>query len=1176
MNTTHLKKFAQSARKKLIEQVGARLEYVLTTDTAELRERADQISKLKEELNLTKRDLLIEKVAYTWFNRLVALRFMDVNDYQPLGIRVVSPKVGYTLPEILDEAKQGSIPEELEADRKKINALLDGKIPSADPQNEVYKLLLISSCNYLSKIFPFLFERINDYTELLVPDDLVSDFSIVNEVREGMLPEDSTQVEIIGWLYQFYISEKKDEVFASEGKVSKEDIPAATQLFTPRWIVEYMVQNTLGKLWLQNRPTSKLRVHMPYFIESASVTAVDYLKVSSPEEIKLLDQAVGSGHILVYAFELLSKIYEEEGYSQGDIPSIIIKNNLHGFEIDERAAQLAGMALLMKAREYDKRFFKRASVPEPNLLCFKDLRLQNNELQSFLNKIKLNVSNELWRDLVYMRQATNLGSLLIPHSSNSEIESSISKLDKLKIPLDAFEEFEKEELTRSLTQLLLLKQTYHCVVDNPPYMGGSKMNKELSEFVKTNYPESKTDLMACFIEAGLKVVKTKGYLGMINQHSWMFLGSYEGLRKKLIDNVFFDTLIHLGARTFPEIGGEVVQNASFTFWNSEYNNEGRYLRLVDYPSSELKRLKVIEAIKNSSCGWGYNFNQGDFGKISGSPIGYWLGKSIIELFEKSPSIKDMINARQGMATGNNERFIRYWFEVSHSNIGFGIDSIPMAFQSGKRFFPYNKGGDFRRWYGNHSYIIAFSKKDYEVLKSMGNHCPSEQFYFQPSVSWSRIGSGLTSFRFYPTGFLFDQSGHSIFRNNSEDVKYLMAFLNTVAYELLTKAINPTLNLEVGNIGSLPFPQKIDTIQNPIIDELIDISKRDWDTREGSWDFSQHELLRIKGQDLEETFDLYKQCWNNLFFKLHKDEEHLNHQFLDKYELKDEMNADVQLKDISILKEETTIQNDSKLVFNGEEIFSQFLSYSIGCLFGRYSLNKSGLILANQSDSLKDYLEIVGSDNILFLPDDDNIIPILSENWFEDDIVGRCHEFLKVTFGEKEFDKNLSYLEEQLGTDLRKYFLKNFYSDHIKRYKKRPIYWMFSSPKGHFNVLVYMHRYTPDTLNNILNKYLREFIEKLKTRKEYLKHVQVSGSATEQNRAIKESEKLDEMLMDCQEYERDILFPLASERINIDLDDGVLVNYNKFGMAVKEVAGLNDKKAKKQVREFDWIDTSQIR
>jgi len=1182
MNTNALKKFAQEARRKLLDQVSSKLEYVLNTDTTELREKSNQVQKLREAIKSTSKEQVIDKVTYTWFNRFMALRFMDANNYQPIGIGVLTPKDGFTLPELLDEAKQGHIPKELLVKNQHIYDLLDGKIPSANAQNEAYKELLIGACNHLNKVFPFLFERINDYTELLLPDDLTSELSIVQDICDGMRIEDCEEVEVIGWLYQFYISEKKDEVFASKSAVKKEDIPAATQLFTPRWIVEYMVQNTVGKLWLQNKPKSKLREHMPYFIESPSVASEDYLKLNSIEELTLLDQACGSGHILVYGFELLYKIYEEEGYNPNEIPELIIKNNLFGFEIDERASQLAGMALMMKARSYNRRFFRKEV--EPTILCFKDLVLSNDEFKDTFQQISFKLSDELVYDLTNMQRATNYGSLIAPHTSTQELEKVLAVIITKENTSDAFLKYQLEQLKIAVQQLILLSHKYHCIVDNPPYMGGGNMNKILGDYVKTNYPDSKADLMACFMEAGIKMLQPKGFLGMINQHSWMFLSSYEKLRKKLIKSVFFDTNLHLGPRTFPEIGGEVVQNASFTFWYAIKDEKGSYIRLVDDITSELKRTKAIEAIYNSDCGWFYTFNQKDFKKIPGSPIGYWASKRFVENFSKNNSLSEISETRKGLATGNNARFVREWFEVTLRNIGFNCGSRVIAKESNCTWFPMNDGGSSRRWYGNNGSIVNW-KNDGNLLCNLKTEDGKRiratnlnlDYIFRPLISWSQISSGGFTARISNEGFLFSNAGTALFvdESNEEQLITILGLLNSKIASKSLEIISPTLNFNPGEIAKIPFVKNNDACGT--VKRNIENNMFEWNSRENSWDFNLNELIRIKGLDLEETYDLYQQYWKNKFYQLHKNEEELNRKFIEIYGLQDELTSEVPLEEITILKEETKIVNN-QLVFQADEVFQQFMSYAVGCMFGRYSLDREGLILANQGENLQDYLEKVAltEDKLSFTPDDDNIIPILDDEWFEDDIVGRFYEFLKASFGTANFDKNLAFVEECLGKDVRKYFIKDFYADHIKRYKKRPIYWMFSSPKGSFNVLIYLHRYTPDTLNKILNGYLIEYRGKLSTRMEFLDHLIVSGSSSEQTKAQKEKDKLRLIVLELQEYERDSIRPLATERISIDLDEGVLVNYNKFGNAIKEVKGLNDKVTKKKVKGFDWIDKSQIR
>jgi hypothetical protein len=1210
MNTNQLKKFAQEARRKLIDQVASRLNYVLNTDSAELREKSAAISNLREALKNVTKEQLIDKVAYTWFNRFVALRFMDVNDYQPNGVRVVSTLEGFTTPEILDEAKRGHIHDEIQVDRRKIGDLLDGRIPSSNAQNEVYKLLLTGVCNHLHKTFPFLFERIDDYTELLLPDDLTSEFSIIQDIRNGMSKEDCKEVEIIGWLYQFYISEKKDEVFASKDKVKKEDIPAATQLFTPRWIVEYMVQNTVGKLWLLNNPTSGLKDHMPYYIESAEKDN-DFLKIDSVEEITLLDQACGSGHILVYGFELLTKIYEEEGYNTSEIPQLIINKNLFGFEIDERAAQLSGFALLMKAREYNRRVFRKEL--KPNILCYKDLKLTEEEIKETFTQLKVELTDELLFDLKNIQQATNLGSLISPHSDTTSIQTVIDKVISSKSSSDVFLRYRLEELEASLEHLLLLSNKYHCVVDNPPYMGGGKMNKILGDYVKSNYPNSKSDLMTCFMESGWNTIHNNGYLGMINLPSWLFLSSFEKLRDILVNDKHIDSLLHMGRGIFGVDWG----STSFIVKNGGSNATGQYFKLHKrnfqhlYPedirdiflkSLEDTSVKIdydkyregggVSTVENLVSDKGltvsYTINQKDFSKIPGSPIGYWLSNFEYKLFDNSNFIGSLGQVRGGMTSANNAMFLRLWFEISDLSFGKCLEK-PEAIESNFKWFPYNKGGSERKWFGNMEYVIDWYKDGSNIKNYKLNQAKLKPKYntaiaalsciFKEHLSWSFVSSGTFSLRKYPIGFLFDVAGSSIFLQNKNTESYVLSLMNSKVVKRYLNLFNPTLNFQPGNIASVPFIYNVtkkDEIEK-CEKFLVKTNILEWNSRETSWDFIGNELIHQKSKELSESYDLYKQFWTNNFFQIHKKEEELNRQFIKIYGLEDEITPDVSLEDITILKEETSIVN-GELVFDQEEVLSQFISYAVGCMFGRYSLDKEGLILANQGETLQDYLLKVEKQEseLSFIPDDDNIIPVLDDEWFEDDIVGRFYAFLKASFGEQNFERNLSFVEDSLGKDIRKYFVKDFYKDHIKRYKKRPIYWMFSSPKGSFNVLVYMHRYAPDTLNQVLNGYLNEYREKLKTRIETLDHLMISGSPSEQNKASKEKDKIQLVLLELQEYERETLYPLATERISIDLDDGVLVNYNKFGDAIAAVAGLNDKKAKEKVKKFDWIDTTMIR
>ena len=1201
MNSSNLKRFAQLARRKLITQVSARLELVLTTDSSELREKAGQLRMLREEINRSSKALVIDKVAYTWFNRLMALRFMDVNDYQPLNIRVVTPADGHTLPEILQEAKQGHIPDELPVKKQHIFDLLDGRIPAANAQNEAYKELLIGVCNHLHKVFPFMFERINDYTELLLPDDLTSAYSIVNDIREGMLPDDCKEVEIIGWLYQFYISERKDELINAKKKYKADEIAPVTQLFTPKWIVQYMVDNTLGQLWSEARPSSKLINSLSFYIKPANPELIPKRIIRSPEDIGFMDPCVGSAHILCYAFDLFYKIYEEEGYNPGEIPGLIITKNLFGIDIDDRAAQIAAFAVMMKGRQYSRRVFRNGI--EPNIIS-----LQNDSSNSKFLHAKI------------------FGSLI-----------KISKQDMDAINDEENTLFSHTNMHMKL-QAKMLAEQYDIVVTNPPYLNSSYMEDNLKKFIEKEYASTKSDLFASFIIRIRTMVKPDGLIGYISPYVWMFISSYENLRREVIENTTIASLIQLEYNAFEPA---CVPVATFTLRNQKIPDyKGSYIKLSDFKGHENQAPKTLQAIQNPNCGWFYTANQHSFEKIPGNPIGYWLSNKVYETFQGS-QVGDIAPVRKGNSTSNNHRFLRLGHEINNLNHSIRLTNIKASLDSNKYWIPYNKGGGYRRWYGFQEYVINWKNDAEEIRAIKTSVVTNEKFYMKPGLTWSTITSSQFSLRLFEEGFIFDNGGCCLFVEYDSIKNYILGAMNGKVFQFLLSGINPTLNFQSGEVSKFPinFTDETDDISN-IVQLCINISKTDWNASETSWDFLQNELIRCKsncGQNcaeldllddedqkeilamrdvptdsnlLEHCYNAYQSEWSRNFFQLHQNEEELNRQFIEIYGLQEELTPDVPLEEITILQQEldrtalAKLNNKLKrepgsfkvlnydeitLPFDAKEVMAQFISYAVGCMFGRYSLDKEGLILANQGETLDDYLNkladttnqqpIANSQQPIattFLPDDDNIIPVLDDEWFEDDIVNRFYAFLKVTFGKENFEKNLAFIENSLGKNIRKYFAKDLYPDHIKRYKKRPIYWQFSSPKGSFNVLIYMHRYTPDTINNILNKYLRQLLEKLNNQLEQLNHQKNTGSLSEQNRADKEIDKLKRIVLELQEYERDIIYPLATERIPIDLDDGVLVNYNKLGRALKEVTGLNDKATKQKVKEFDWIDNSQIR
>jgi type II restriction/modification system DNA methylase subunit YeeA len=1139
MNTNALKKFAQEARRKLMALISARLEFVLSTDSSFIREKADQVEKLKKAIHSSSKEQIIEKVTYTWFNRFMALRFMDVNDYQPIDIRVLTPKDNFTLPAILDEAKQGNIPDELKVDKQRIFDLLDGKIPSTNGQNEAYKELLIGACNHLNSVFPFLFERINDYTELLLPDDLTSELSIIQDMRDGMSTEDCSEVEVIGWLYQFYISEKNVELISSKKVYKKDELAPASQLFTPKWIVQYMVDNTLGQVWSEINPETKVTSSLEYYIKPVYLEKLEKREKKSIEEIKFFEPCTGSGHILAYAFDVFYKIYEEEGYNPNEIPELIITKNLFGVDIDQRAAQLASFVLLMKGRQKSRRFLRAVESKniQPNISFYQDFEFDNK-----------------------FKNATSIGSL---------IQIDTEEFNNFKIEKGSLFAEKQEEL-----QILykLLGQRYDVVVTNPPYISSSRLESTLKQYVEVTYPETKSDLFATFILRCLELCNEDGLTGYMTPFVWMFISSYEELREIIINNHFINNLVQLEYSGFD---GATVPICTFTLRNKSINDsEGSYIRLTDFKGSQNQAPKTLEAIKNPNCGWLYYSKQKNFNRINGFLLGYWLNENQIISLELDNSLEDEGVTRRGLQTGDSTRFIRYWHEINF------VDFIlPFNYKENiiGKWFVLNSGGDFRRWYGNLNNVVNWQFNGRDIRSTGKAIIPSEYLYFKTAIVWNKITSSTLGFRQQQSGIIPGDASPAYFPNDKESIFYTLGFLNSKIVNPFLSLFAPTLNAQVGDLKKIPIMYKNKITIEEVVKKTIEISEQEWHSKICSWSFSGHHFIKLKGQDLEETYELYKLYWKNKFFQLHKNEEELNRLFIEIYDLQDELTPYVRLEDITILKEETLIEN-GQLVFKSNEVFAEFMSYAVGCMFGRYSLEKEGVMLANQGETLEDYLLKVDINdvNASFIPDEDNIIPILDDEWFEDDIVGRFYAFLKASFGKENFDKNLAFVEECLGKDIRKYFVKDFYADHIKRYKKRPIYWMFSSPKGAFNVLIYMHRYTPDTLNKILNNYLVEYKEKLSVNMERLNHLIVSGSSQEQTKAQKEKDKLRLVLVELNEYERDVLRPMALERIAIDLNDGVLVNYNKFGRVIKEVKGLNDTDTKKKVKEFDWIDVNEIK
>ena len=1162
-NTAALKIFAQQTRIKLLSLIRTKLDFVLTQDTAELRGYEKQITNLKDQIQAKGKDIVVEEVAYTWFNRVMALRYMDANGYTtPM---VVTPTAGQMRPEVLQEAMSGSVDENLRITSEDLNL----------PETKLYRKLLVATCNQLGISMPFLFKHISDYTELLLPDDLLSEQSFVSDIRRGMTDEDCQNVEVMGWLYQFYITDRKADAEVKKtkkGGLKSDEQAAATQLFTPHWVVRYMVENSLGRIWMTLHPDSRLIEDMPYYIPTpAGQTDTMPEDIHSASDIKFIDPCMGSGHILVYAFDLFCKMYEEEGYQTREIPSLILTNNIYGIDIDPRCQQLASLALTMKSRAYHSRYLRKPIMPNA-------IALQTIDRETIASTGAWSRQSTMWQ----FENVDTIGSLLQidpKESANIQVESGFFG--------------ERQQLLK--TQAEYLSQKYHCVVTNPPYLGKGFCDV-LKNYIQSHYPNSKADTMATFMERCLDYAPVNGKVAMINMQSWMFLSSYENLRNDLLNKYNIDSLLHLGPHAFDEIGGEVVQCTTFTIAKHNPSNDGGiYYRLVDGRNSSEKE----NAFLRRENGF-YGISQSNFEKIPGSPIGYWVSENIRETFTRNLPLSAVANPCVGLQTADNGRFLRSWFEVNIDRIGFGHKNAASAAESGKKWFPYNKGGAFRKWYGNQEYIVNWENDGTEIRNFKGSVVRNPTTYFKNSISWSKISAGSIAFRSYPNGFIYDVAGTSLFPFDEDKYNYYIGVVNSNTIRHILKIMSPTLNFEVGQIATLPIADNNSASISDCVSNCIATSKLDWDAHETSWDFQMNELLSIDEEtyfknlhwigeksfrktgryklidaaatQLESLYwrvEQYKLKWERIFYQLHDNEEELNRQFIEIYGLQDELTPDVPFNEVTILQKSEINIVDGEIVWNEGIIIKQLISYLIGCFMGRYSIDKPGLIIASQHQELTTLgVKVEGIENGAegrLEIDDDGIVPILAGEYFSDDMTVRIEQAIKTIFGEQHFHENLNYINEKLGKPLREYLFKDFYSDHIdgKMYQKRPIYWMFSSKmgdrrkKGYFKALVYMHRIESDTLSKLHADYVVPYIAKIE--QQHLEAEDLSMrddlSQAQRNRARKSAEEYADQIRELKDFEQ-VLVQMASQRLSIDLDDGVRVNYPKFYPLVESIKGLD--------------------
>lgn len=1178
VNTAALKTFAPAMRRQLLEAVGRKLDLLLNSQTPDtLSTYAKQIAELREQ-EAENREQLLERVAYTWFNRLCALRYLDARGWHPFGCKVLMPAAeGETQPELLKLMRAGSLPAEMKplTNEVRLHELLDGQVPpaisGADPQGEVYRELVLASSRSYHQLLPELFEGLDDASELLLPDDLLSEGSIAGGFRSAISDADCEDVEIIGWLYQFYISEKKDQVI---GKVVKsEDIPAATQLFTPNWIVKYMVQNTIGATWLATYPDSPLKSSMEFYIEPAEQTpevqsqlaAITPLRLE-PEALTLIDPACGSGHILVEAYDLLKEIYLERGYRRRDIPELILTKNLFGLDICPRAAQLSAFSLLMKGREDDRRLLDRGI--QLNVLALQDsIGLNLESLAASVDLAAAGVSRADVRMLCELfTHATTFGSLIqVPESLAEKLPAMKQLRESTSVNIFVTEALNR--LALLVQQAELLAAHYDAVVANPPYIGGKGMNAQVKAYARANFPSSKSDLFACFIERNLSFSKAFGRLGYMSPQSFMFLSSFERLRDGILGKNTIASLIQPEYNAFWDSAHVTI--CCYTFRRGHIENYcGTFIRLTDFYGAELQPRKTLEALRNPGCGWLYRAKADDFRKIPGSPLAYWLSSKVLCLFRSCPPMDSIGDAKKGLTTGDNDRFLLRWTEVNWSLSVLGSRG------GNARYYPHLKGGDYRKWYGNHEVMLKNSEHDFQAMsENSGFRRDGVKFFYREGVSWSDITSNLFSARVIPRGqFTFNNAAPSAFFKDVQHHWGVLGLANTNVIEGLTKVLNPSVHFNPGNFDDLPLPKGFDLASvADLIKSIVCVSAGDWDAYERSWDFQSLPLLSAS-TDPNPTLESSYIAWiaNNklAIAEMKRLEEENNRLFIDAYGLQDELTPEVPIEQITLTvnpsyRYGSNLAEDELWNRFRQDTIKEFLSYATGCMMGRYSLDQPDLILADaresQAEQLHAYEDKVGKPiaEVQFKPDLDGIIPVLDGEWFEDDIVARTRDFLEVTFPESTVTENLRFIEESLGKDIRKYFCSEFYKDHLQTYKKRPIYWMVQSPKKGFACLIYLHRYTKDTLNQVLNNYFRPYLQKLEARLAQLGLDQLNDSlpTRERTAARKEAEKITKVLKECEAWEQDALLPLAQQRIELDLDDGVKVNYLKLQDVLAPIPGL---------------------
>ncbi|MHB8128494.1 MAG: BREX-1 system adenine-specific DNA-methyltransferase PglX [Mobilitalea sp.] len=1142
MDRNAIRKYAVWARTELISRVSQKaLQYGIDKNgygeyktesvngivlsEIEKKQRQALISQIRE----NGYSQIIEEVAYTWFNRFAALRFMEVNGYLPSHVRVFTDEENLFKPQILTEA----IHIELEG----LNKERVYELKNCNKDDELFKYLIILQCNALSNVLPGMFQTIDDFTELLFPDNLLREGSVIHIMIEEIAENDwKDAVEIIGWLYQYYISEPKDALISARNKYKTEDIPYVTQLFTTDWIVRFIVENSLGKLWLDSNPNDVVKEKWAYLLESNTRKLNESTEKKSPEDIKCIDPCMGSGHILVYLFDVLIQIYESYGYSTRDAVESIVRNNLYGLDIDERAAQLAYFAIMMKATQYDRRFLSRGI--QPKVYVFTDSKKIDINCIDYFTGNDEKLRSDLEYIVLQFNDSKEIGSAI--RIENIDFEKIHVRIREIKKEINFQKDIVIKEVLPILNIAEILAGKYSIVVTNPPYMNASYMPVLLKEYIQKEYYDFRSDLFAVFTKRTLEMCNENGYVGLLMPYVWMFISSYEEMRKWINQNANIMALVQLEYNAFE---AACVPVATLTLKKTSKRESGECVKLSQFRGAENQGPKTLEAIKNPYCNYRYTATQDDYEKLPGSIFAFWAQKRIIETFTEA-QLGKILTTREGMATAGNEDFLRLWHEVSFDKIGWNIASSEEAMECNKKWYPYNKGGEYRKWYGNNDYVVNWGN-DGSLIRNnrdpktgrIRSHNYNGQYGFKEGITWSALSSSNISVRYCNTGFLFDSKGAKGFATNENDLLYSLALINSkVGLEYLS-FISPTIDFKVGDVIQIPYiyeeTKGLQVIQ--LVKKSISISKTDWNSFEISWDFKKHPLLRENS--IKKAFNEWEKECTNRIDEIINAETEINKLLIEIYRLEDEVDAEVKREDIVL--SEANLRRDIK----------SLISYAVGCMFGRYSLIHEGIQVEEQSDS-----ELV---------DVDNIIPISDDEYFNDDVLSKFVKFIEIAYGAEYLEDNLKYIAEALGGKgrpkevIRNYFISDFYSDHCNFYAvmgagKRPIYWLFDSGKKNgFKALVYIHRYQQDTLARMRTDYVHELQARYRTIIEDIEKNVATCSTSERVKLTKQLNYVKAQNVEITDYEEKI-HHLADQMIKIDLDDGFKTNYARFEDVVAKI------------------------